>query len=55
MIHFQYDMAEGVPLVGRYDSFNEDVIRQHAIWFAETGIDFLLIDWTNNLWGLTNW
>jgi len=54
-LNAKYNTAEGVPLVGLYDSYNKDVIRQHAIWFAESGIDFLLIDWTNNIWGLDNW
>lgn len=47
----QYGTAEAVPAVGQYDSFNPDVMRQHAIWFTELGIDWLGVDWTNNLWG----
>eukprot|EP01119_Soliformovum_irregulare_P004118 TRINITY_DN1512_c0_g1_i2.p1 TRINITY_DN1512_c0_g1~~TRINITY_DN1512_c0_g1_i2.p1 ORF type:complete len:489 (-),score=150.49 TRINITY_DN1512_c0_g1_i2:23-1489(-) len=49
-----WQTGEAVPLVGRYNSDNVDVIKQHAIWFAQSGMDFLLVDWTNNLWGLTD-
>ena len=43
--------AEALPLVGKYSAFDPNVLKQHAIWFAESGIDWLNIDWTNNLWG----
>jgi len=42
--------AEGVPLVGLYGSFNAKVVRQHAIWFAEAGVNCIIVDWSNNLW-----
>ncbi|HZO87662.1 MAG TPA: hypothetical protein VFB38_04925 [Chthonomonadaceae bacterium] len=51
----RWDTAEAVPLLGNYDSFNTDVIRQHALWMAEAGIDFLLVDWSNNLWDKRHW
>jgi len=54
-MNMQYQTAEAIPVLGRYDSFNLDVIRQHALWFVEMGIDFLAVDWTNNLWGKTSW
>eukprot|EP00041_Stephanoeca_diplocostata_P025063 m.648553 g.648553 ORF g.648553 m.648553 type:complete len:623 (-) comp22662_c0_seq3:166-2034(-) len=47
--------AEGVPLVGLYSSFNALVVRQHAIWLTEAGVDCILVDWSNNLWGGTAW
>ena len=47
--------AEGVPLVGLYGSFNADVVRQHAIWFAEAGVNCILVDWSNNLWSKKKW
>ena len=50
-----WETAEAIPILGRYDSFNRDVIRQHALWLAEAGVDFLLIDWSNNLWGKQHW
>lgn len=51
----RWDTAEAVPLVGRYDSFNAQVIRQHCLWLVDAGIDFLLVDWSNNLWGKQHW
>jgi len=47
--------AESVPSVGKYDSGNQLVIRQHMHWMENAGIDFLLVDWSNNLWGKTAW
>ncbi len=32
-----------------YQSSNTTVIRQHADWIVQTGVDFILIDWSNNL------
>lgn len=40
---------EAVPLVGRYSAFDYSVLKQHAIWLAESGIDSLLVDWSNNI------
>ena len=40
---------EAVPLVGKYSAFDYSVLKQHAIWLAESGIDCLLIDWSNNI------
>jgi len=51
----RWDTAEAVPLVGNYDSFNTDAIRQHALWMTEAGVNFLLVDWSNNLWGKEHW
>lgn len=50
-----WQTSPGQPVVGYYDSCNKDVIRQHAIWMAEAGINFILVDWTNNLWGKKSW
>ncbi len=30
------------------------VVKQHCIWMVEAGVDFLVVDWTNNLWGLNS-
>ncbi len=38
-----------MPLVGKYASDNRDVIKQHAIWLADAGVDFIVIDWSNNV------
>ena len=50
-----WQTAEAVPLVGDYDSMNTDVIRQHAYWMIDAGINFLLVDWSNNLWDKKHW
>ena len=50
-----WQTAQAVPVVGFYDSYNPDVIRQHAIWLAEAGIDFVLADWSNHIWGKQHW
>lgn len=47
--------AEAMPLIGNYASVNRDVIRQHIMWMNATGIDFLLVDWSNNVWGAAHW
>ncbi|MCF6284444.1 MAG: hypothetical protein L3K26_04575, partial [Candidatus Hydrogenedentes bacterium] len=47
--------SHAVPLTGRYWSWNTDVIRQQMIWLIESGIDFLVVDWTNHLWGKKHW
>ncbi len=44
---------EATPLLGTYESSNPHVIEQHAEWITSAGVDFLLIDWSNNLGG--NW
>ncbi|HZT42531.1 MAG TPA: hypothetical protein VFA07_10075 [Chthonomonadaceae bacterium] len=54
-LNAHWDTAEAIPVLGRYNSFNADVIRQHALWMTEAGIDFLLVDWSNNLWGKQHW
>ena len=47
--------AEAVPLVGFYDSYNEDVIRQHVLWFMDLGVNFIMPDWSNHIWGKKHW
>lgn len=39
----------GTPLLGTYSSNDRDVIRQHAEWLYEAGVDFIWIDWSNNV------
>lgn len=41
--------AEAEPVLGYYDSMDENVIVQHAKWLTDAGFDFILIDWSNNL------
>lgn len=50
-----WSTAQAVPVMGFYWSWNPDVTRQHMLWFAESGIDFLVIDWTNHLWDKKAW
>jgi hypothetical protein len=40
---------EAVPLVGKYSAFDLSVLKQHAIWLAESGIDCICVDWSNNI------
>jgi hypothetical protein len=47
--------AQAVPLVGFYENYNRDVLRQHFLWMIELGIDFILPDWTNHIWGCKHW
>lgn len=39
----------GTPLLGTYDSGNSALIDQHAKWLSEAGVDFILVDWSNNI------
>jgi len=50
-----WQSTPAIPLTGPYWSWNRDVIRQQMIWLAESGIDFLIVDWANHLWGNARW
>ncbi len=39
----------GTPLLGGYVSNDRHVIRRHAAWLADAGVDFVWIDWSNNI------
>ena len=39
----------GHPELGDYVSTNRAVIRQHAEWLSDAGVDFVLVDWSNNI------
>jgi len=39
----------GTPQLGFYKSDDRAIIRQHARWLAAAGVDFLWVDWSNNL------
>lgn len=54
-LNASWNTAQAVPVFGFYWSWNPDVTRQHMLWFAESGIDFLVADWTNHLWDQTAW
>ena len=38
-----------LPLLGPYASDNRDVIYQHGIWLRDAGVDFVFVDWSNNI------
>lgn len=50
-----WQTAQAVPVMGLYDSFDRDVLRQHILWFAALGIDFIMPDWSNHIWGKQHW
>ena len=50
-----WQTAEAVPLMGFYDSYVKDVARQHLIWFIESGVDCILVDWSNHIWNAKSW
>ena len=37
------------PELGFYRSDDPKVIRQHAEWLYDAGVDFIWIDWSNNI------
>ncbi len=37
------------PELGFYKSDNVEVIRQHARWIEDAGVDFIFVDWSNNV------
>jgi len=39
----------GTPTLGRYRSNDPIIIRQHAHWLSDAGVDFIWIDWSNNV------
>ena len=50
-----WQTAPAVPVMGFYSSVDPDVTRQHMIWMIESGVDFLVVDWTNHLWDKQRW
>lgn len=46
---YQFETSPAVPVLGRYRSDDPRVIRQHFEWLRWAGVDFLFIDWSNNL------
>jgi N-sulfoglucosamine sulfohydrolase len=39
----------GTPELGFYRSDDRRVIRQHGEWLADAGVDFVFVDWSNNV------
>ncbi|MHB1767190.1 MAG: hypothetical protein ACYCUV_04985, partial [Phycisphaerae bacterium] len=54
-LEMTWTTAEAIPLLGKYDSANSSVIRQHALWLDKMGINYILVDWTGNVFGKTDW
>lgn len=52
---FSWETAQGIPLMGCYHSTNTDVYRQQILWFMDMGVDFIIPDWSNHLWGKKHW
>ena len=50
-----YETAEAVPVLGKYSSYDKNVIVKHEEWFENLGIDWLLLDWSNMLWMKPDW
>ncbi len=50
-----WDTAEAIPIPGKYNSYDPNILRQHFGWFRDMGIDWLLIDWSNMLWSKPAW
>ena len=46
---------EAIPILGKYSSYDVNLIRKHEEWFEYLGIDWLLIDWTNFLIAKPGW
>ena len=47
--------AEAIPILGKYSSFDVDLLKKHEEWFEYLGIDWLLLDWTNFLIAKPPW
>lgn len=50
-----WDTAEAVPILGKYSSYDVNVLKKHAQWFEYLGINWILIDWSNMLWANPPW
>ncbi len=53
--HRHWRTTQAVPLIGLYDSYSAEVTRQHVLWFMDLGVDFILHDWSNHIWGCEHW
>jgi len=45
----QWNNTWGTPILGEYRSDNPAIIRRHAEWLCDAGVDFIWIDWSNNV------
>ncbi|MGC8632073.1 MAG: hypothetical protein ACP5T2_06660, partial [Thermoprotei archaeon] len=44
-----WGLREATPILGTYNSSDPAVIRQQAEWLTWAGVNFLIIDWSNNI------
>ncbi len=44
-----WDNYWGTPELGKYVSDDRSVIRRHGEWLADAGVDFIFIDWSNDI------
>lgn len=51
----RWTTAQAIPVMGIYDSSDPDVTRQHILWFMDLGVDFIIPDWSNHIWGQKHW
>ena len=49
MSQWEGDKCWGTPLLGKYDSRDRRIIRKHAEWLHDAGVDFIWIDWSNQI------
>ncbi len=54
-LNVTWNTAEAIPLLGKYASTNTAAIRQQALWFDKMGINYIILDWSINLWGKNGW
>ncbi len=45
----RWGQEEAEPVLGDYSSLDPRVLRQQTLWFNRMGINFVELDWTNNL------
>lgn len=50
-----WDTAEAVPILGKYSSYDVNVLKKHDQWFEYLGVNWILIDWSNMLWANPPW
>lgn len=46
---------EAIPILGKYSSYDVNILKKHEEWFEYLGINWLLIDWTDFLAAKPAW
>ncbi len=47
----QWGHQEATPILGEYSSLDPRVLRQQTLWMDDLGVNFVELDWSNNLDG----